>query len=85
MVYQVGLIKSLESLVWVADVHSNDIIPRGYDLSTPLEIQAFIDDFRFQKAEGWLKAIYRKLSGINYTDSEGENLIEIEGICLHAR
>ena len=78
------MIKSLESLVWVADVHSNDIIPRGYDLSTPLEIQAFIDDFRFQKAEGWLKAIYRKLSGINYTDSEGGNLIEIEGIHFYA-
>jgi hypothetical protein len=71
--------------VWVADVHSNDIIPRGYDLSTPLEIQAFIEDFRFQKAEGWLKAVYRKLSGINHTDSEGANSIEIEGICLYAR
>jgi hypothetical protein len=71
--------------VWVADVHSNDIIPRGYDLSTPLEIQAFIDDFRFQKAEGWLKAVYRKLSGINYTDSDGGKLIEIKGIYFYTR
>ena len=74
------MIKSQESLVWVSDVHSNDIIPRGYDLSTPLEIQAFIDDFRFQKAEGWLKAVYKKLSGLNQTDFDDEDSVEIKGI-----
>ena len=76
------MIKSLESLVWVADVHSNDIIPRGYDLSTPLEIQAFIDDFRTQKAEGCLKSIYKKLTGLNYTDSDGEYSFDVIGMGL---
>ena len=65
--------------MWVADVHANDIIPRGYDLSTRLEIQAFIDDFRFQKAEGYLKAIYKKLSGLNYTDIDDENVVDGKG------
>jgi len=35
LLLQVGLIKSLQSLVWLADVASNDVIPRGYDLSIP--------------------------------------------------
>merc|ERR1712127_39421 len=40
---KVGLLRSLQNLVWLADVHSNDVIPRGYDLSTNAEMQAFID------------------------------------------
>ena len=66
--------------MWVADVHSNDIIPRGYDLSTPLEIQAFIDDFRTQKAEGWLKSVYKKLTGFNYTDFDDKYSFDVTGI-----
>lgn len=66
--------------MWVADVHSNDIIPRGYDLSTPLEIQAFIDDFRIQKAEGWLKSVYKKLTGFNYTDSDDGYSFNVTGM-----
>jgi hypothetical protein len=59
-----GLIKSLQSLVWTADVEANDILPRGYDLSNNLEMQAFLDDFRSQKAEGVLKALYMQLTGL---------------------
>lgn len=59
-----GLIKSLQSLVWTADVEANDIIPRGYDLSNNLEMQAFLDDFRSQKAESVLKALYLQLTGL---------------------
>lgn len=51
--------------MWVADVHSDDIIPRGFDLSNPQETQQFIDDFRAQKAECWLKSIYKKLTGLD--------------------
>lgn len=59
-----GLIKSLQSLVWTADVEANDIIPRGYDLSNNVEMQAFLDDFRSQKAESVLKALYLQLTGL---------------------
>ena len=55
----------MQSLVWVADVHSDDILPRCYDLSHPHETQAFIDDFRYQKAECSLKGIYKKLTGLD--------------------
>eukprot|EP01038_Epipyxis_sp_PR26KG_P012342 gene12342-16553_t len=60
---KVGLIKSLQSLVWLADVDIKDIIPRAYDLSLPDEMQAFLDDFRFQHAENMLKKLYTKLTG----------------------
>lgn len=43
---KVGLLKSLQSLIWLADVSSNDVIPRGYDLSIPAELLAFMDDYR---------------------------------------
>ena len=62
---KVGLLKSLQSLVWLADVSANDVIPRGYDLSSPDEMQAFIDDFRCQKAEGMLKSLYTKLTQLD--------------------
>jgi len=55
----------LQSLVWLADVDASEIIPRGYDLSTPHEMQAFIDDFRCSKAESILKKFYLKLTGLS--------------------
>jgi hypothetical protein len=67
--------------VWVADVHSDDIIPRGYDLSAPQETQAFIDDFRFQKAECWLKSVYKKMSGLDAPAQD--ELIVQEGPVLY--
>jgi hypothetical protein len=65
--------------VWVADVHSDDIIPRGYDLSTPQETQAFIDDFRFQKAECWLKSVYKKMSGLD-APAQDELIVKEGGV-----
>ena len=67
--------------MWVADVHSDDIIPRGYDLSAPQETQAFIDDFRFQKAECWLKSVYKKMSGLDAPAQD--ELIVQEGTVLY--
>jgi tubulin monoglycylase TTLL3/8 len=55
---KIGLLKSLQSVTWLADVSVNEIIPRGYDLSNPMEMQAFIDDFRVQKASSVLKRLY---------------------------
>ena len=63
---KVGLIKSLQGLVWLADVEANDVIPRGYDLSIPQELQAFMDDFRCQRAEGVLKRVYEKATGVAF-------------------
>lgn len=61
---KVGLLKSLQSLVWLADVDVDAILPRGYDLSSPVDMQAFIDDFRCQRAEGLLKGIYHRITGL---------------------
>ena len=61
---KVGLIKSLQNVIWLADVGINDIIPRGYDLALPQETQAFIDDFRCQKAESLLKGLYQRATGL---------------------
>lgn len=60
-----GLIKSLSTLTDVADVHANDIIPRGYDLSAPAQMRAFIDDFRCQQAEIVLRAVYKRVTGLD--------------------
>lgn len=63
---KVGLLKSLRSLVWLADVSCNDVIPRGYDLSNDMEMQAFIDDYRLQHAEILLKKLYKEVVGISF-------------------
>ena len=60
-----GLIKSLSSLQWAADVTANDIIPRGYDLSTPQQMKGFIDDFRCQQADTLLRKIYKRITGFD--------------------
>ena len=58
-----GLNKSLRELVWQADMHADDILPRAYDLSVPSELYEFVNDFRLQKAEGILKGLYAKIIG----------------------
>jgi tubulin monoglycylase TTLL3/8 len=58
-----GLIKCLQQLVWHADVCPDDIIPRAYDLSSLLELHAFVADFRYQKAQNVLKTLYFRISG----------------------
>lgn len=86
-----GLIKSLQSLKWMADVDCNDIIPRAYDLSVQHDIQGFLDDFRSELAENILKKLYLSLTGIDKielpadrsekksssSESEDDNLGEI--------
>lgn len=72
-----GLIKSLSSLLWAADVSANDIIPRGYDLSTPSSMRSFIDDFRCEQAQILLRRLYKRVTGfdspiIQRDESNGE-------------
>ena len=67
---KVGLIKSLRNLVWLADVHTNDVIPRGYDLSINNEMQTFIDDFRCQHALNILKELYVRVTGVIFPPKE---------------
>lgn len=59
-----GLIRSLQSLKWMADIDANDIIPRAYDLSVIHEMQIFLDDFRCQRAENMLKKLYFMCTGL---------------------
>lgn len=66
---KVGLLKSLQQLVWLADVSPNDIIPRGYDLTNAHEIQEYIDDFRIQQAHGILLGLYFKATGLERPQS----------------
>ena len=65
---KVGLIRSLQSLPWLADVHANAVIPRGYDLSTNTDMQAFLDDYRSQHAEIILKKLYRRVTGVSFPE-----------------
>ena len=67
---KVGLLRSLSSLVWFADVCSNDIIPRGFDLTNPQETLMFMDDFACQQAENILKSIYFKCTGKGFPEEE---------------
>ena len=61
-----GLVKSLQSLTWSADISANDILPRGYDLTSPSQMRSFIDDFRCQQAEILLRIVYKRVTGLNY-------------------
>jgi hypothetical protein len=45
----------------------NELIPRGYDLSMPSDVQAFIDDFRVQRAASVLKKLYAEWTHIETT------------------
>ena len=70
-----GLIKSLSCMQWAADVTANDIIPRGYDLSTPAQLKTFVDDFRCQSAVIVLRKVYKRITGL-YNPLD---VIEVEG------
>lgn len=59
-----GLLKSLRQLVWMDDTHSDNILPRGYDLNNPIETQFFIDDFRIVETECVLKKLYYVVTGV---------------------
>jgi tubulin monoglycylase TTLL3/8 len=60
---KVGLLRSLQSLVWLTDIPADEIIPRGYDLSSPVELGSFVLDFQFQEAENLLKGLYQRATG----------------------
>ena len=62
---KIGLLKSLNSLIWAADVRSDDIAPRSYDLSNEGELDDFVQDFKLQRAQCILKKIYFSSTGIN--------------------
>jgi len=61
---KIGLMKSLHQLSWFADISPNDIFPRGYDLSSPLEIQEYLDDFRHDHVVNLMKKLYLKVTGL---------------------
>lgn len=64
---KVGLLKSLQPLIWLADINIHEIVPRGYDLNLPEEIWAFCEDFKSQKVIGIFKQIFFDIIGHEYS------------------
>ena len=54
---KVGLARSLKHLSWHDEVECDDIFPRCYDLNSPFEMQAFLDDYRNLAAQSILKEV----------------------------
>ncbi|GMF14174.1 unnamed protein product [Phytophthora lilii] len=57
---KVGLIHNLRSAVWHQSVDIDAMFPRAYDLNDPLDMDNFIQDFRYGVAEGLLKQLARR-------------------------
>jgi hypothetical protein len=68
-----GLIKSLKSVIWMADVDVNDIIPRAYDLTVQDDMITFLEDYRHLKAEAILKKLYHQATGLEAPIHEDPN------------
>jgi hypothetical protein len=67
---KVGLARSLKHLSWHDEVECDDIFPRCYDLNSPVEMQAFLDDYRNLAAQSILKEVISAS-----TSGEGSNLM----------
>ncbi|KAG3206588.1 hypothetical protein PC128_g604 [Phytophthora cactorum] len=57
---KVGLIHNLRSAVWHHSVDIDGIFPRAYDLNDHMDMDNFIQDFRYGVAEGLLKQLARR-------------------------
>ncbi|GMF52331.1 unnamed protein product [Phytophthora fragariaefolia] len=57
---KVGLIHNLRSAVWHQSVDIDAMFPRAYDLNDPMDMDNFIQDFRYGVAEGLLKQLARR-------------------------
>eukprot|EP00968_Pinguiococcus_pyrenoidosus_P005876 scaffold385_cov305-Pinguiococcus_pyrenoidosus.AAC.23 len=72
---KIGLMRSLRTLPWFADAHADAFFPRSYDLSNPLELRDFVDDFRCVHAENLLKEVVRKALG---GDAQLKEILDLE-------
>lgn len=61
---KIGLLKSLNALIWSSDTQSDEIAPRSYDLSSEGELEEFVQDFKLQRAQCILKQIYFNSTGV---------------------
>ncbi|KAE8997287.1 hypothetical protein PR003_g19723 [Phytophthora rubi] len=57
---KVGLIHNLRSAVWHQSVDIDAMFPRAYDLNDPMDMDNFVQDFRYGVAEGLLKQLARR-------------------------
>ncbi|ETP54673.1 hypothetical protein F442_00680 [Phytophthora nicotianae P10297] len=57
---KVGLIHNLRSAVWHHSVDIDGFFPRAYDLNDHMDMDNFIQDFRYGVAEGLLKQLARR-------------------------
>ncbi|OWZ08473.1 Tubulin-tyrosine ligase [Phytophthora megakarya] len=63
---KVGLIHNLRSAVWHQSVDIDTVFPRAYDLNGPMDMDNFIQDFRYGVAEGLLKQLARRGLQLNH-------------------
>jgi tubulin monoglycylase TTLL3/8 len=52
---KVMLAKNLKNLVWIKNIDIDSFFPRVYDLTDKVDVESFIEDFKFTKIEGILK------------------------------
>lgn len=57
---KVGLIHNLRSAVWHQSVDIDAMFPRAYDLNDLMDMDNFVQDFRYGVAEGLLKQLARR-------------------------
>jgi tubulin monoglycylase TTLL3/8 len=59
---KVGLLRTLRNCPFFANHYHdiNDFFPRSYDLSNPVDVQDFLDDYHCLQAEAILKRLLRK-------------------------
>ncbi|EEY60661.1 tubulin-tyrosine ligase family, putative [Phytophthora infestans T30-4] len=57
---KVGLIHNLRSAVWHHSVDIDGFFPRAYDLNDHMDMDTFVQDFRYGVAEGLLKQLARR-------------------------
>lgn len=60
---KVGLIKSLNNLIWFNNIDKNTFYPKAFDLSDEEDYDNFKEEFKKTKAEGTLKMyvhLYKK-------------------------
>ena len=50
-----NLLKNLRNLVWFKNIDINSFFPRCYELSNSYDFEAFTSDYKYTKAESYLK------------------------------
>ncbi|CCI42831.1 unnamed protein product [Albugo candida] len=79
---KVGLLRNLRHLVWHQSAEADSFFPQAFDLNEPQEMNAFIQQFRYVKAESMLKKLAKLLI---YDKNHAFNLAIVDVILAIAR